>query len=887
MIGKFEKYQGLVVSHTHWDRAWYWPFEWFRIRLVQTIDQIIEILDTIPGYKAFVLDGQTVVLEDYLEVKPEKRADLERLVKSKKLFIGPWYILPDEFLVSGESLIRNLMLGDRICREFGGMMKEGYVPDPFGHIAQMPQILRGFDIRSFIFSRGMGAEIEQTGSEFQWEAPDGTQILALNQRDNYGNLASWGFPFEFGDYRNRKPEKEQALKDVLASIEKIAGDSTTPNLLFNNGVDHLPPQPEVPELIEYVNQHSDNIQLTHGTFSDYVDAVIAANPSLKTIRGELIDNYHRPILLSVYSARMYLKQANFHCQQLLEKFAEPLSVLAKLAAGSDFTPFLQQAWRTLLKNHPHDDICGCSTDEVHRENMTFFQRVRQIGDYISERTILDIAEKNPDSNDTRKLFVFNPLNWQRSDVFSAKIRIPVTDEQQLFHQSISLKDSQGKLHPCQIISKKPQFRMELFKDVNYHEYDVRVAVDALPANRFAIFEIVPDVEAATETDLRAGDRFLENAFYRIDVNPNGSFNIVDKQFGVNYPNCHIFEDTEDTGDEYTYSWAENSRTVTTENFQPEIRLKASGAFSATIEISGDFLLPAKLSDDRKTRSSEMVQCKLRTEITLLANTRRIECRTEFDNAVEDHRLRVLFPSGSTAKTCFADGHFAVIERPCYYPGKPTAATRSEYYATRHQNTFVSVADEQSGLMLANRGLPEYEIIEQNGKAMIALTLLRCVGWLSRNDFITRVIQAGPKIATPEAQCPGSHVFEYALIPHQKLWRTNAVFHQAHNFATQVFAQSFSGNFPEEWQSISLIHFDHPEICISTMKIADDGNGIIVRIYNPGDTQISATATVFAPIRKVQLTNLNEETGELVSPDNETTFTVNLGKYEIRTYKIEF
>ncbi|MEZ4747827.1 MAG: glycoside hydrolase family 38 C-terminal domain-containing protein [Calditrichia bacterium] len=887
MIGKFEKYQGLVVSHTHWDRAWYWPFEWFRIRLVQTIDQIIEILDTIPGYKAFVLDGQTVVLEDYLEVKPEKRADLERLVKSKKLFIGPWYILPDEFLVSGESLIRNLMLGDRICREFGGMMKEGYVPDPFGHIAQMPQILRGFDIRSFIFSRGMGSEIEQTGSEFQWEAPDGSQILALNQRDNYGNLASWGFPFEFGDYRNRKPEKEQALKDVLASIEKIAGDSTTPNLLFNNGVDHLPPQPEVPELIEYVNQHSDNIQLTHGTFSDYVDAVIAANPSLKTIRGELIDNYHRPILLSVYSARMYLKQANFHCQQLLEKFAEPLSVLAKLAAGSDFTPFLQQAWRTLLKNHPHDDICGCSTDEVHRENMTFYQRVRQIGDYISERAILDIAEKNPDNNETRKLFVFNPLNWQRSDVFSAKIRIPVTDEQQQFHLSIALKDTQGKLHPCQIISKKPQFRMELFKDVNYHEYDVRVAADALPANGFAIFEIVPDAHATVDTDLRAGDRWLENAFYRIDVNPNGSFNIVDKQFGVNYPNCHIFEDTEDTGDEYTYSWAENSRTITTENFQPEIRLKASGAFSATIEISGDFLLPAKLSNDRKIRSSEMVQCKLRTEITLLANTRRIECRTEFDNAVEDHRLRVLFPSGSTAKTCFADGHFAVIERPCYFPGMPTAATRSEYYATRHQNTFVSVADEQSGLILANRGLPEYEIIEQNGKATIALTLLRCVGWLSRNDFITRVIQAGPKIATPEAQCPGSHVFEYALIPHQKSWRTNAVFHQAHNFATPIFAQSFSGNFPEEWQSISLIHFDHLDICISAMKIADDGNGIIVRIYNPGDTQISATATAFAPIRKVQLTNLNEETGELVSPDNETTFTVNLGKYEIRTYKIEF
>lgn len=887
MSEKFKKYNGIVVSHTHWDRAWYWPFEWFRIRLVQTIDQIIDILDTIPGYKAFVLDGQTVVLEDYLEVKPEKRADLERLVKSKKLFIGPWYILPDEFLVSAESLIRNLMLGDRICRDFGGSMKEGYVPDPFGHIAQMPQLLRGFDIRSFIFSRGMGAEIEQTGNEFHWEAPDGTQILALNQRDNYGNLASWGFPFEFGDYRNQKPDNAQALNDVLATFEKIANGSTTPNLLFNNGVDHLPPQPEVPELIEYVNQHSGQIELTHGTFSDYVDAVIAANPSLKTIRGELIDNYHRPILLSVYSARMYIKQANFHCQQLLEKYAEPLSVLAKLAAGSDFTPFLQQAWRTLLKNHPHDDICGCSTDEVHRENMTFFQRTRQIGDYISERAILDIAEKNPDTNVPHKVFVFNPLNWQRSDVFSAKIRIPVTEKNQPFHQSIALKDHRGKLHHCEIISKKPQFRMELLKDANYHEYDVRIAADALPANGFAIFEIVPDADATAETDLRAGDRFLENAFYRIDVNANGSFNILDKQTGTAYPNCHIFEDTEDTGDEYTYSWAENGRTVTTENFQPQIRLKTSGALSATIEISGEFLLPARLSDDRKSRSGESVRCKLSTEITLLANTRRIECRTEFANAAEDHRLRVLFPSGSAAQTCFADGHFAVIERPCYFDGKPTPGARSEYYATRHQNAFVSVADAQSGLMLANRGLPEYEIVEQNGNATIALTLLRCVGWLSRNDFISRVIQAGPIIATPEAQCPGNHVFEYALIPHQKTWRTDAVFHQAHNFTTPVFAQSLSGKFPEKWQNISLIRFDHPEICISAMKIADDGNGIIVRIYNPGDSDISAIASTFAPIRKLFLTNLNEAIGEPVSPNSDSTFTLKLRKYEIRTYKIEF
>ncbi|MFZ5951278.1 MAG: glycoside hydrolase, partial [Candidatus Rifleibacteriota bacterium] len=142
--------RGFVISHTHWDRAWYLPFQAYRLRLVRMIDDLLELLESDDSFKCFTLDGQTVLLEDYLEIRPQNLVRLQKLVQASRLFIGPWYTLPDLFIPCGESVIRNLQLGLNIAREFGEPMKIGYLPDPFGHFAQLPQILQGFDISSFI-----------------------------------------------------------------------------------------------------------------------------------------------------------------------------------------------------------------------------------------------------------------------------------------------------------------------------------------------------------------------------------------------------------------------------------------------------------------------------------------------------------------------------------------------------------------------------------------------------------------------------------------------------------------------------------------------------------------------------------------------------------------
>ena len=186
-----------VVSHTHWDREWYQPFQEYRLRLVQLIDRLLDLLDGEPAYRCFTLDGQTILLEDYLEVRPYRREKLQDYVQQGRLQIGPWYILPDEFLVSPEATIRNLILGDRVARQFGPKMQVGYIPDSFGHVSQLPQILRGFGLDTAVTWRGIGP----APNEFRWIGADGTDVLAIHLRGGYGNAAF--LPYDEAHFTNQ------------------------------------------------------------------------------------------------------------------------------------------------------------------------------------------------------------------------------------------------------------------------------------------------------------------------------------------------------------------------------------------------------------------------------------------------------------------------------------------------------------------------------------------------------------------------------------------------------------------------------------------------------------------------------------------------------------
>ena len=231
-----KKLKAHVISHTHWDRAWYLPFQSFRIRLVRLIDRMLETLENDPDYKSFLLDGQMLPVEDYLEIRPGHRESIKKLIQEERLFVGPWYALADEFLVSPEALIRNLMLGIRFAEDLGGVTKVGYIPDSFGHIAQLPQILAGFGIDSAVFWRGLGDEGEELGDEFFWQAPNGSQVLTIHMRKGYFNASNLGFPIYWGDTSALEFDLDLAVERLEQAVEDLQPSNRSGLFLLMNGI---------------------------------------------------------------------------------------------------------------------------------------------------------------------------------------------------------------------------------------------------------------------------------------------------------------------------------------------------------------------------------------------------------------------------------------------------------------------------------------------------------------------------------------------------------------------------------------------------------------------------------------------------------------------------
>ncbi|HLX59487.1 MAG TPA: hypothetical protein VKR83_20910, partial [Ktedonobacteraceae bacterium] len=470
----------ILVPHTHWDREWYQTFQQFRIRLVHTVDKLLDVLERDPDFRHFMLDGQTIVLDDYLEVRPEEEERLKKYTRSGRITVGPWYLQPDEFLVSGESLVRNLQIGLQRAAEFGEPMRVGYVPDCFGHIAQLPQILKGAGIDSAVFWRGVGEEAQK--SEFYWAAPDGTKTLVVHLAGVMGYSNARDMPLA--------PREFAARVELLSAplLEK----ATTNTLLFMNGSDHLEPQEGLPAVIKAANEQLAHIkpeqtrQLTQtgptgqpgheavydgivvriGTLPQYVAAIQqhiaqAGEDSLQTLSGEMRSSQFSHLLPSVLSTRMWIKQQNAAAEHLLERWVEPLTAWAWKLGAPYPGGLVRLAWRYLLQNHPHDSICGCSIDQVHRENSVRFAQSQQIGEQVGAEALHNIARfidtRVPVINSAQDeayagreavpIVVFNPAPCPRPEIARAVVQL------QGLTQRAAVVDEHGKRMPYHIVNR--------------------------------------------------------------------------------------------------------------------------------------------------------------------------------------------------------------------------------------------------------------------------------------------------------------------------------------------------------------------------------------------------------------------------------------------------
>jgi mannosylglycerate hydrolase len=986
----------LIVPHTHWDREWYLTFQQFRFRLVQVVDKLLQLIAEDDSYQYFMLDGQTIVLDDYLEVRPEQEAHLKQYTQNGRILVGPWYLQPDEFLVSGESLIRNLQIGLARAAEFGEPMRVGYVPDCFGHIAQLPQILQGVGIDNAVFWRGVGPEVEK--SEFLWRAPDGSQVLVVYLADPLGYSNARTLPLQVDDFIARV--------QLLATT--LLPKANTDTLLFMNGSDHLEPQTGLSSVITAANthlsqlteqqqqhlhhdqadttRHYNAIHLQFGTLPQYLAHVRQHTPAFQTIQGEMRSSRYAHLLPSVLSTRMWIKQQNNATEQLLERWVEPLTAWATQLGASYPQGMVKTAWRYLLQNHPHDSICGCSIDQVHRENAVRFAQSQQIAESLIAQAMqqiaahLDTTAPFPSHNATAEplpLVVFNPAPGPRTERVQVEVQLPgslqgamlldragqnlpfhvvkrwrqeigsmafsrdmlvtamafsgVTDPAQLLTmaqgmvlsalgetdepQAIShvlLDDPahespHSRLHPLQAgvaaieIMVAPATRvqvkehelletgkhiMALLEREDIHTIEITLidqaretiefvapALTAYSCTPFWLYPHGASLGDATRSSLpillaqqkKCDNEFytIENEFYRVTVNEqDGTLQVTDRLTNVSFAGLNRFVDGGDIGDLYTYCPPADDTLVTEPLKPPHIELIHRGPVQATLRISSRWALPVSCTSDRHGRSTQLASCSIVSEVTLVPGLRRIDVHTRIENTTRDHRLRVLFPVSYIVEQVAVDGTFEVRMRSpvTSRPADITAWAEAPVNAFP-QKRFVDLSNGTHGLAILNRGLPECEVIQQGeGQMAAAITLLRCVEWLSRGDLTTRHGHAGPMIHTPEAQCLGVCTFDYALIPHTGNWYAEdaLILKQAQAFQTPLTTRAQVVHSHAGVPLASLVEVQPATLLVSAIKQANTGQGLVIRLYNPLDGEIEGQVRPGVAFTRAYMANLLEE-----------------------------
>jgi alpha-mannosidase len=687
-----------IVPHTHWDREWYATFETFRAQLVDLWDQLLALTEADSDFR-FLMDGQTVVIDDYLEVRPEMKARLEGAIRRGQIQVGPWYTLPDEFLVSGETLLRDLQRGMASADAHGGTMRVGYLPDSFGHAAQMPQLYRQLGFRYAAVWRGVPLEIDRVA--FIWEAPDGSRILTAYMGNSYAQGVDL-------------PTDPAALATRIASaLEAIAPFRPSADVLLMNGNDHVLPQAALSAAVRKASGQLNGTIVRLARLDDYL-ATLPAD-GWPRWRGELRSSARANVLMGTLSVRVSDKQRQFAASRTLERLAEPIVALT----GIDAAPALEQAWTLMLQNAAHDTACGSGIDAVAQASRQRSLSALQLADEVVERGLPRLAGAGQ---------VWNPSLFPRR----------------------GLVEVDGSLVLTPVVAGGS------------------VATLATQA---------PHAPAT------AAARRLENTRLRCELNPDGTLTIADRQAGLQYRGLHRLVDEGDAGDEYNFSPPASNRQVEDPVHNFSATVNETGPLRASLEARFDLAVYDGLRPDRTGRSEGVTMLPVRLRLGLEADLPRLDIEIEIINRTPDHRLRVHFPLPFQAGDSAADTPFHVSRRPVMAARRDPGAAEIEL-PTYPMWSFVDVSDGRAGMALIADGLHEYEVLPGSPQEL-SLTLLRSVGWLSRDDLTTRIGHAGPGMETPGAQVQGGHRFRYSLFFHEGDWKGGGVWRMAESTLTPL------------------------------------------------------------------------------------------------------
>lgn len=827
-----------AYPHTHWDREWYQPFEEFRLRLIEVMDKLIDDLSS-GKLEYFYFDGQTAAIEDYLEIFPEKKDKIKKLIKEGKLSFGPWYILSDEFLVNGESFMRNLLLGINQSREFGCNNFIGYLPDSFGHIASMPMILNSFGIKDGVLWRGAGDE----KSLFKWKSKDGSRLLVTYLIEGY-----------FQDIFNKNWTIEKKEEEIKSFLDKIKHHTTLNSILLPIGADHLATAVDLNDQVDKISSLLVDYDIKISSINEYLENIDYQENELIVREGELRDNSRNFILPGTFSTRLYLKQHNSKSDWLLRK-AEKLNTLLEHVGLTDSRKNqLDYAWKLLLQNHPHDSICGCSEDSVHREMITRYEKINQVSKGIIKRCLRDLSLKISKDN----IVVMNLCDYEYSGV------IKVLSDKEIHKNMIAQK-----------IRTVYGFSDEILYDIQnipvqedyIEQYEYLVWVESLKPYSINTINSKTKIKFPQKTEISIN--YIQNRLIKLTVNNNGSIDIKDLVENKTFSNIHLLEDRADIGDTYNFAPLENDVPQQAKLLKTEI--EEEGFLRSILRLHYEIAIPKNTNEEK--RSDEIVKHIITTDIILYAETKRIEFETNWKNISKDHILQLKFNLPEKIYKTISEDHFGLIERdfdPDYSLGDNIPVEFKKELKTNTacmQRFFWS-----QGLGLITEGLVEYGI---DGNQLY-LTLLRSIGTLSKGQISTRGLAAGPQIPTPEAQCLGKQTARYALYITEE---PKDLFRQADFFMGNTVSQQGFSEI-DLLKSNQILGVENSNIYIYSVKSPFDKNkkGIVLRMVNLSKEQQIINLSSIVNKSIYELNSLEEKGSERNFIDSEIVFK----PYELKT-----
>ena len=919
-----------IIPHSHWDREWRYPIWENRSLLVDFMDELLDTLEKKPAYKQFIMDGQSVILEDYLEIRPEKKELIEKYVKEGRITAGPWYTLPDLYPLDGECLIRNLLKGFRTSEKLGKTMKIAYTSFGWGQTAQFPQIYLGFGIDFCITAKRVTPD-RAPDSEFWWEAPDGSRILTTRLGEGaraqffvttvvparYGmpNEKDWKIEWKNTGLIYHKADASEAqtdyikfsdeqnffqdtLQENLEKCWKSTDDSLSDkNRLMLCGCDFSGAVSDLDKIIESGNKLVD-FELVHSTIDTYIDELRKDidEEKLITVNGELREGPSSACSGNALSTRLYIKQLNKNVQNLMIHKAEPLGASMMMFGEAYEKGFFDKAWEYMLKAHPHDSINGVTQDATADDVYYHLRQAYSLADTANQRGMMKLISRvdlSAYSEEDILLIAYNALPFARSEVLKLCVDMPkerdswdlkITDHngRRVQYQKIAIDELVAGVHDT---NARPA-------PLHVDRHTIYMETGEIPAGGFKIFKVDagrtfertfmcgPTYQrTASGKEISVCDNTLENRYIKAEVNPNGTLKITNKENGSVYDQMHYFEDTGEVGDYWINIRPNHNRKYNTIANSAKVWIEDNGDLAATLgievkmELPKEGIRPGDFFAANSKRSDDNGVVTIRSYVTLKKDAKTLDFHVEIDNTVKDHRIRAVYPTGIRADYSYANGHFTVDKRPIVKKGG------GEYepdMQTLPMQTFVDISDGEKGVAFLNNSLTEFEATDEG---TVYLTLLRGV----KNAICTerRVTSYYPD--QDGGQCLGKRTCDYALYMHDGEWHTSDTMELSQRLnVTPTVMQIAGGSKGDIRPDESFLELDK-RLVMSAMKKAEDRESVILRIYNPTEEAVTSVIKLAKQPKASYYTNLNEERLEAV----ELGKAISVGKQKIVTIELVY